>query len=86
MDGGDPVGVARVEQVQVPAAVFRWLRDDEQAIDRSPMERVRPPKTPTKLVPVLRSEVMVQLTGRAELKAVADEAAARLRAALDTLA
>jgi hypothetical protein len=26
----------------------------EQAIERSPMERVRPPKTPTKLVRVLR--------------------------------
>ena len=35
---------------------FRWLQDDEQVIDRNPMERVRPPKTPTKLVPVLRSE------------------------------
>src|SRR5256885_3278242 len=33
---------------------FRWLQGDEQAIERSPMERVRPPKTPTKLVPVLR--------------------------------
>jgi integrase/recombinase XerC len=33
---------------------FRWLRDDEQVIDRNPMDRVRPPKTPTKLVPVLR--------------------------------
>ncbi len=33
---------------------FRWLQGDEQAITRSPMERVRPPKTPTKLVPVLR--------------------------------
>ena len=33
---------------------FRWLLVDEQAIDRSPMERVRQPKTPTKLVPVMR--------------------------------
>jgi len=33
---------------------FRWLQADEQAIDRNPMERVRPPKTPIKLVPVLR--------------------------------
>jgi Phage integrase, N-terminal SAM-like domain len=33
---------------------FRWLQGDEQAIERSPMERVRPPKTPTKLVRVLR--------------------------------
>jgi hypothetical protein len=28
---------------------LRWQRDDEQAISRSPMDRVRPPKTPTKL-------------------------------------
>ena len=33
---------------------FKWLLVDEQAIDRNPMERVRQPKTPTKLVPVIR--------------------------------
>lgn len=33
---------------------FGWLVADEQVIDRSPMQRVRPPKTPTTLVPVLR--------------------------------
>jgi integrase/recombinase XerC len=33
---------------------FKWLLFDEQAISRSPMDRVRPPKTPTKLVPVMR--------------------------------
>jgi site-specific recombinase XerD len=33
---------------------FRWLQGDGQAIDRNPMDRVRPPKTPTKLVPVMR--------------------------------
>ncbi len=32
---------------------FRWLQGDEQFTDRNPMDRVRPPKTPTKLVPVL---------------------------------
>ena len=35
---------------------FRWLLDDEQAIDRNPMDRVRQPKTPTKLVPVMRED------------------------------
>lgn len=35
---------------------FKWLLVDEQAIDRSPMERVRQPKTPRKLIPVLRDE------------------------------
>jgi integrase/recombinase XerC len=33
---------------------FKWLLVDEQAIDRNPMDRVRQPKTPTKLVPVMR--------------------------------
>src|SRR5262249_45033499 len=35
---------------------FRWLIVDEQAMTSSPMQRVRMPKTPTKLVPVLRDE------------------------------
>ena len=35
---------------------FKWLTVDEQAIDRSPMERVRQPKTPQKLIPVMRDE------------------------------
>ncbi|MET8090801.1 tyrosine-type recombinase/integrase [Micromonospora sp. NPDC005220] len=35
---------------------FKWLLVDEQSIDRSPMERVRQPKTPRKLIPVLRDE------------------------------
>jgi integrase/recombinase XerC len=35
---------------------FRWLQTDEQVIDRNPMDRVRPPKTPVKLVPVLRED------------------------------
>jgi uncharacterized protein (DUF302 family) len=37
------------------------------------------------LVHALDPQVMVQLSGHAELKDVADEAAARLRAALDSL-
>ena len=35
---------------------FKWLVVDEGPITRSPMERVRMPKTPTKLVPVLSDE------------------------------
>ena len=34
---------------------FKWLVADEE-IDRSPMDRVRQPKTPKKLVPVIRDE------------------------------
>lgn len=35
---------------------FKWLRLDEQEIDESPMARVRQPKVPTKLVPIIRDE------------------------------
>ncbi|GAA0560597.1 site-specific recombinase XerD [Saccharopolyspora erythraea NRRL 2338] len=35
---------------------FKWLAEDEQEIDRSPMERVKAPTTPTKLVPVMGDE------------------------------
>ena len=38
------------------------------------------------LVQALDPQVMIQVTGRSELKEVADEASTRLRAALDTLA
>lgn len=34
---------------------FRWLVDEEE-IDRSPMQRVRQPKTPKRLIPVLQQE------------------------------
>jgi integrase/recombinase XerC len=62
---------------------FRWLRDDEQAMDRNPMDRVRPPKTPTKLVPVLReadtSKVLEACRGRGFV-GLRDEALVRLYA------
>jgi integrase/recombinase XerC len=63
--------------------VFKWLVVDEWAIDASPMQRVRMPKTPTKLVPVLRDEDTGRLlaarkgTGFANLR---DEALIRLYA------
>ena len=40
---------------------FKWLQVDEQAIDRNPMHRVRQPKTPTKLVPVMREQETAKL-------------------------
>jgi integrase/recombinase XerC len=62
---------------------FRWLRDDEQAIDRNPMDRVRPPKTPTKLVPVLReaetAKVLAACRGKGFVS-LRDEALIRLYA------
>ncbi len=48
---------------------FTWLRDDEQEIDCSPMDRVRQPKTPQKLIPIIRDEdtakVLATCTARA---------------------
>ncbi|CAM04351.1 tyrosine-type recombinase/integrase [Saccharopolyspora erythraea] len=41
--------------------LFKWLMLDEEEIDRSPMERVRLPKAPTKLVPVLEEEATTRL-------------------------
>ncbi|MFG1924625.1 tyrosine-type recombinase/integrase [Cryptosporangium sp. NPDC048952] len=40
---------------------FNWLQLDEEAIDRSPMRRVREPSTPTKLVPVLGDDDTAKL-------------------------
>lgn len=34
---------------------FKWLAEDEEIV-RSPMERVRQPKTPTKLIPIMRDD------------------------------
>lgn len=34
---------------------FKWLVDEEE-IDRSPMDRVRQPKTPRKLIPIIRDD------------------------------
>jgi integrase/recombinase XerC len=35
---------------------FKWLRDDEEAIDHSPMDRVKQPTTQKKLIPVIRDD------------------------------
>lgn len=35
---------------------FKWLVVDEEAIHRSPMQRVRQPITPEKLIPILTVE------------------------------
>ena len=35
---------------------FKWLVVDQEEIDRSPMERVRQPKTPLTLIPIIRDE------------------------------
>jgi integrase/recombinase XerC len=35
---------------------FKWLTVDEEEIDQSPMLRVRQPKTPKRLIPIIRDE------------------------------
>jgi site-specific recombinase XerC len=60
---------------------FRWLMLDEQEISRSPMERVRQPKTPGKLIPVIRDDDTKKLLQACQGKAfvhLRDEAIIRL--------
>ena len=60
---------------------FKWLLLDEQLIDRSPMDRVRQPKTPVKLVPVMREEDTGRLLAACQGKGfvnLRDEALIRL--------
>src|SRR2546429_2489436 len=62
---------------------FKWLLVDEQAIDRNPMDRVRQPKTPTKLVPVMREADTAKVLDACRGKGFAslrDEALIRLYA------
>ncbi len=51
---------------------FKWLMLDEEEIDRSPMERVRQPKTVKKLIPVIRDDdtrkVLAACKGKAFLQ------------------
>jgi integrase/recombinase XerC len=63
---------------------FKWLLVDEQAITRSPMERVRQPKTPHTLVPVLAEADTARLLAACKGQGFAglrDEALIRLYAA-----
>jgi site-specific recombinase XerD len=60
---------------------FKWLLVDEEAIDRSPMQRVRQPKTPQKLIPVFRDDDTRKLLDACKGKAfgnLRDEAIIRL--------
>ena len=62
---------------------FKWLLVDEQAIERNPMDRVRPPKTPTKLIPVMRdadTSRLLQVCKGKGFASVRDEALIRLYA------
>ena len=60
---------------------FRWLVEDEEAMDRSPMTRVRQPKVPKKEIPVMRDEETKALLDSCEgrtFTALRDEAIMRL--------
>ncbi|MEV1081034.1 phage integrase N-terminal SAM-like domain-containing protein [Streptomyces sp. NPDC050211] len=60
---------------------FKWLMLDEGEIDRSPMERVRQPKMPQKLIPVIRNDETTKVLGTCKGRDFAqlrDEAIIRL--------
>lgn len=62
---------------------FKWLMVDEEEIDQSPMVRVRQPKTPVKLVPIISPEDTSSLLDTCrgkEFVNVRDEAIIRLLA------
>ncbi|SFT00379.1 tyrosine-type recombinase/integrase [Saccharopolyspora flava] len=40
---------------------FHWLAEDEQAVERSPVDGVRPPQPPTKLIPVISTDDTTRL-------------------------
>jgi site-specific recombinase XerD len=60
---------------------FKWLALDEEEIEQSPMHRVKQPKTPVKLVPVIKDEdtkrVLDTCTGK-EFVDLRDQAIIRL--------
>ena len=60
---------------------FKWLTLDEEEIEQSPMLRVRQPKTPVKLIPIIRDEDTKKLLDTCKGKdfvQVRDEAIVRL--------
>ncbi len=62
---------------------FAWLVDDEREMERSPMERVKRPKIPTKLVPVIdtdETKVLLELCKGKGFLSLRDQALIRLYA------
>lgn len=60
---------------------FKWLMLDEQEIEQSPMLRVRQPKTPKRLIPIIRDEdtkKILQTCQGKEFIQLRDEAIIRL--------
>ena len=60
---------------------FKWLMLDEEEIERSPMERVKQPKTRKKLIPVIRDDDTKKVLGTCKGKdfvQLRDEAIIRL--------
>ena len=51
---------------------FKWLVLDEEAIHRSPMQRVRPPITPEKLIPILTLDETRKLLAACNTKSFVD--------------
>ncbi|MBK3566934.1 tyrosine-type recombinase/integrase [Streptomyces sp. MBT62] len=60
---------------------FKWLRDTEEEIDRSPMDRVKQPKTAKKLVPIIQEQDTTRILDSCKGKSfvqLRDEAIIRL--------
>ena len=83
MDGDHPLGVTALNKHKGLQQFFKWLVEDEQAIDRSPMLRVRSPKTPQKLIPIISEDDTRRLLGACKGRGfghLRDEAIIRLLA------
>ncbi|MEU6265542.1 tyrosine-type recombinase/integrase [Saccharopolyspora shandongensis] len=61
-----------VNKHKVLQQFFRWLAEAEEEIDRSPMERVKAPTQPTKLVPVMGDQETKKILDSCSGKTFAD--------------
>lgn len=83
-DDRDEVGLDRVEQYKALQQFFRYLEDEEE-IARHPMQRIRQPTTPKKLVPVVADDELTALLATCAGKTFLDRRdTALIRLLLDT--
>ncbi|MEV5544469.1 tyrosine-type recombinase/integrase [Saccharopolyspora shandongensis] len=61
-----------VNKHKVLQQFFKWLAEDEEEIDRSPMESVKAPSKPTKLVPVMGDHETKKILDSCKGKTFAD--------------
>ncbi len=83
MDGTSRSAATALVKHKALQQFFRWLYEVEQEIGRSPMDRVRQPKVPQKLIPVMGDEdtrKLLQTCVGKSFAALRDEAIIRLLA------